>query len=283
MSDALVIESQTSLHPSHGLQAPIYPLAKGRTADVFAWGEGSVLKLFHQGFSPAWIALELKNSRNAHALGIPTPFAIGHAEWDQRSGIVFERVDGPTFYNLIQTDVQTRTQLGRLFFDVQQAIHRCELEELLPLQAVMAQQIQQAHWLPETLRREATQALQGAPLVNTVCHLDFHPRNVIMGVSGPTVIDWLSMSRGDPALDVVRTLLFLRHFRCGVDQGARIEFLNTYVELCHEAWCGRMEQLEHWQRPVAVWRLTHQHITDDERTELLDLLESPHASWFGPQ
>lgn len=283
MSDALVIESQTSLPPSLGLPAPLYRLAKGCTADVYAWGEGSVLKLFQQGFSPAWIALELKNSRSAHALGIPTPFPIGHAEWGQRSGIVFERVDGPTFYNLLQADVQARSQLGRLFFGVQQAIHRCELEELLPLQAVMAQQIRQAHWLPETLRREATQALQRAPMVNTVCHLDFHPRNVIMGDSGPRVIDWLSMCRGDPALDVVRTLLFLRHFRCEFDPGARIEFLNTYVELCHEAWWGRMEQLVNWQRPVAVWRLTHSHITNDERTELLDLLESPHASWFGQQ
>lgn len=55
------------------------------------------------------------------------------------------------------------------------------------------------------------------------------------------------------------------------------------MELCHEAWWGRMEQLVNWQRPVAVWRLTHQHLTNDERTELLDLLESPHASWFGQQ
>lgn len=280
MSGTLVTESQTPLPISHGLSNSLDLLAEGGTADVYEWGDGSVLKLFHPDFSPACIALEMKNSRIAHALGIPTPIAIGHAEWNQRNGIIFERVDGPTFYNLIQTDAQARSQLGRVFFDVQQSIHRCEFEELLPLQAVMAQQIRQVHWLPETLRREAMEVLQRAPLANTVCHLDFHPLNVVMGASGPRVIDWLSMCRGDPAIDVVRTLLFLRHFRCGVDQGARIEFLNAYVELCHKAWCGRMEQLVQWQRPVAVWRLTHQHITDGERTELLDLLESPNASWF---
>lgn len=280
MGGAEVIESQSPWRQPDDAPGSLTWLADGGTAEIYAWGDGRVLKLFHPDFSPACIALELKNARSAHALGIATPLALGHAEWDQRIGIIFERVNGPTVYELIQTGTQLRSPLGRLFFDVQQKIHRCVLDELLPLQAVMAQQIRLAGWLPETLRCQAMEALLRAPLVNTVCHVDFHPRNVIMGASGPMVIDWLSMYRGDPAIDVVRTLLLLRHFRCQIDQAARLDFLNAYLQRCREVWCGRMEQLERWQRPVAVWRLAHENVTVDERAELLDLLEAPHASWF---
>jgi len=281
MGGAVVIDSQTPWRPTHEVADSLTRLADGGTAEVYAWGVGHVLKLFHRDFPPACIALELKNARSAHDLGIPTPCTDGHVEWDQRIGIIFERVDGPTVYELIQTGAQARSLMGRLFFDVQQTIHRCELEELLPLQGVMAQQIRLAGWLPQTLRYEAIEALQRAPLVNTVCHVDFHPLNVIMGASGPRVIDWLSMNRGDPAMDVVRTLLLLRHFRCQIDNASRMEFLNAYLQRCREVWYGRMEQLAHWQRPIAVWRLAHENVTDDERAELLDLLEAPHSNWFG--
>ncbi|MGO9055532.1 MAG: phosphotransferase family protein [Streptosporangiaceae bacterium] len=33
-------------------------------------------------------------------------------------------------------------------------------------------------------------------------HLDLHPLNVMIGPSGPVVIDWPNAARGDPAVDV---------------------------------------------------------------------------------
>ena len=278
MGGAEVIESQTPWRQAHDVPVGPTRLAAGQFADVYAWGDNHVLKLFHAGFPPAYIALELKNSRSAHALGLPTPGDAGHVEWSQRSGIVFERVDGPTVYELVQTGAQTTARLGRTFFDIQQSIHRCNFSELLPIQAKLAERIRLAKQLPQTLRAEAIDALQRAPLSDTVCHGEFHPMNVILGPSGPVVIDWMDMSRGNPAIDVMRTLLYLR-FGSGheITQATRTEFFNAYLERCREVWSGRMEQLQHWQRPLAVARMSISSVNEDERSDLMGLIESRHS------
>src|SRR5580658_9848625 len=49
---------------------------------------------------------------------------------------------------------------------------------------------------PDWLRRVA--GSEGTALL----HLDLHPLNVLIGPSGPVVIDWTNASRGDPARDV---------------------------------------------------------------------------------
>lgn len=266
MGGAEVMESQTPWRSPHDAPASLTRLAAGRTAEVYAWGDDHVLKLFHAGFPPAYIALELKNARSAHALGLPTPCDAGHVERGQRSGIVFERVDGPTVYELLQTGAQTTAQLGRTFFDVQQSIHRCNFSELLPIQAKLAVRIRLAKGLPQTLRKEAIDALQLAPLSDTVCHGDFHPMNVIMAASGPVVID------------VMRTLLYLRFsHRRQINQATRTEFLNAYLERCREVWSGRMEQLQHWQLPLAVARMSISSVNDDERSDLMGLIEDRHS------
>lgn len=275
MGGAVVSESRTPWQLMHGAPDSLTKLATGASAEVYAWGDDCVLKLYRRGFPPESIALELKNARSAHALGMPTPSVAGPVEWDGRSGLVFERVYGPTVYELMQAGVPTMSQLGCTLFDVQQSIHRCELAELVPLQASLAQRVRLARGLPETLRREAIDTLQRAPLADTVCHGDLHPLNVIMAASGPVVIDWLDMGRGDPAIDVVRTLLYLRYGRRRqIDQAVRLEFLNAYMGRCREVWSGRMEQLQHWLRPVTVARLSHSSVNNDERVDLMELLET---------
>lgn len=278
MGGAEVIDSHTLWRKLHGAPGVLTKLAAGRTAEVYAWGDDHVLKLFQPGFPLAYIALELKNARSAHALGLPTPSDAGHVEWRQRSGIVFERVDGPTVYELIQTVGADRAALGRKFFDIQQSIHRRNFSELLPLQAKLAERIRLAKGLPQTLKAEAIDKLLRAPLSDTVCHGDFHPMNVIMAASGPVVIDWMDMSRGNPAIDIMRTLIYLRFGRGReINQVTRAEFFNAYLERCREVWCGRMEQLQHWQLPLAVARMSISSVNEDERSDLMGLIESRHS------
>lgn len=102
--------------------------------------------------------------------------------------------------------------------------------------------------------------------------------NVIMAASGPVVIDWMDMSRGDPAIDVMRTLLYLRFGRGReINQATRAEFLGAYLERCREVWSGRIEQLQHWQLPLAVARMSISQVKDDEHSDLMELIENRHS------
>jgi len=72
------------------------PFARGRTAEVFAWQDGQVLKLFFDWVPPVWVETETKASRAVYEAGLPAPAVEGVVEANGRRGIVFERVEGPS-------------------------------------------------------------------------------------------------------------------------------------------------------------------------------------------
>jgi aminoglycoside phosphotransferase (APT) family kinase protein len=60
------------------------------------------------------------------------------------------------------------------------------------------------------LRDKALSILSELPDGDRLCHLDFHPGNVIRDAATMIVIDWSSAARGDPLADVAFTLLGLQ-------------------------------------------------------------------------
>lgn len=109
-----------------------------------------------------------------HEKGYPVP-AVEDVSADG-ADLVMERVDGPSLVEAI----------GRAPWTVRRQAR------------VLAELHQQLHELPPA------QFLRPAPLGAgaSVLHLDLHPLNVIIGRSGPRVIDWTGASVGDPDLDV---------------------------------------------------------------------------------
>ncbi|HEX6530711.1 MAG TPA: phosphotransferase [Burkholderiales bacterium] len=257
-----------------GTTRPTARLAAGASAELYPWREQQVVKLFKRGFPREAIELELHHSRVAHLAGVPTPRPEGLVTLEGRTGIVLERCDGPTLYELIAARARPPAELARVFFELQQAIHRCTAPALEPITARLARRLPQARGIPDEARRAAAAMLREAPERNELCHGDFHPINVIVGTERTVAIDWLDAARGDPAIDVTRTLVYLRYSRPGaVDESYRAQFLEAYLEHCRAAWAGRMEELVRWQLPVAVARLA-EPLEDGERRQLLELVAS---------
>ena len=247
-------------------------LAVGASAEVLEWPEGRALKLFRPGFPREAIELELHQSRLAHAAGVPTPRPEGLASLDGRSGIVFERCDGPTLFELLARQAEPAPLLAGQFFALQRKVHACRAPALEPLARKLSRRVAQARGVPERARQAALAMLAAAPESDVLCHGDFHPINVIMAATGAMAIDWLDASRGDPAMDVTLTLVYLRHARPGAfDAGYREAFVESYVEQCRRAWQGRLDELTCWQLPVALARLA-QPVEPSERDALLALV-----------
>jgi aminoglycoside phosphotransferase (APT) family kinase protein len=168
--------------------------------------------------------------------------------------------------------------LANLFFEAQHAIHQCASPGLDPIAARLAGRIRRAHDVSPEVRREALAVLASAPEMDTVCHGDFHPINIIVTEDRAVVIDWFDASRGDPAIDVVRTLIFLQHGRPdAVDPDFRAAFLHAYVQRCRKTWPGRIEALERWGLPLAVARLA-EPIEGSERAALRTFVASLAAA-----
>src|SRR5690606_39835884 len=72
------------------------PIASGRTAEVYAWGDGAGLKLFFRSVSPADGELERRHASVAGECGVDTPAGYGTVGKGNRLGLVYGRVGGTT-------------------------------------------------------------------------------------------------------------------------------------------------------------------------------------------
>ena len=69
-------------------------IARGRTAEILAWQDGQVLKLFFEGMSADAIEREAQVARLVSTSDLPTPKLLSELTRANRKGLIYERVDG---------------------------------------------------------------------------------------------------------------------------------------------------------------------------------------------
>jgi aminoglycoside phosphotransferase (APT) family kinase protein len=248
----------------------------GRTAEVFAWGEGKVLKLFHPWHPVEWGESEHQLTAAAHQAGLPAPRVYGLERVDGRIGIVLERIEGPSLLRVLAEKPWQLVAVARRLAEVQASIHARRMPALRPLEQHLRWRIDRAG-LPERVRGGVDAALARMPAGDAVCHGDLHPDNVVLTRRGLVVIDWPEISSGHPLADVTRTSLLLRfasppHGRLGwaLQAGRRLlhaVYLQRYLKLTGR----RPDELAPFLLPIAAARFGYE--IEDERRDLLALLE----------
>jgi aminoglycoside phosphotransferase (APT) family kinase protein len=144
------------------------------------------------------------------AAGAPVPTVGEVPEVKGRLGIVYERVTGPSMMDLMQADPATIPHYAGLLAELHAALHAQPGGPALPAQrARLAEHIAAAEPLSPSQKAAALEKLAQMPEEGTLCHGDFHPGNIIMAGSGPTIIDWVDATQGSAAADVARTWVLL--------------------------------------------------------------------------
>jgi aminoglycoside phosphotransferase (APT) family kinase protein len=179
-------------------------VAEGRTAELYAWREGQIIKFLREGFRPDDLYREARHTRLAAAAGLPVPRFIEEVRLRGKPGIVYERVDGKPMTEHIRP--LSALRLGRTMADLHIVMHRCVAPSLRQQREIINHAV--AQW-PEKFRRYASQLLAALPHGDKLCHGDMHPGNILMSPRGPVVIDWNDAVQGDPVADVARTLVLL--------------------------------------------------------------------------
>jgi len=189
------------------------PFASGAAAEVFAWKDGQVLKLFRER-EPIGHELEMAATRAASAVGLPVPAVIdGLIEVDDREGIVYERVDGPTMIQYLEDHPGSAIECADRMANLHVEIHQREAPDSLELpqnRFRLALAISQADGLSPGIRNAVLGVLDLLPSDTVLCHGDFHPNNIMMSAGGPVAIDWSNGGRGNPLADFARSWLLSR-------------------------------------------------------------------------
>lgn len=238
-------------------------LARASTADVYAWGDGRVLKFFHE--RTPWHANEVAATRAAHAAHLPVPEVIdGLIEVGEQEGIIFERVDGPVLTGYIEKHPDAAEQCARQVAELHAQIHSTAAAELVPLNELLSWSVQQVEALGEGERNAVLDVLNGLPAGGMLCHNDFYPNNIIVSPQGLAVIDWALGTRGDPLADLARTWLISKMWLGGLEEAKAPEHLQrtwrryweTYFHRYDELRPSRLEDRIRWRIVAATASLT---------------------------
>jgi hypothetical protein len=145
-------------------------LASGRDCDVYAHGEGRVLRRNRDGRSATGEAAMM---RRLAGLGYSVP-VLHEADGPD---IVMERVSGPTLAGAVYAGTISVTGAAELLAGLHDDLHALAWPDAGPGESLL--------------------------------HLDLHPLNILMSPAGPVVIDWSNARHGPAGLDVALTALIL--------------------------------------------------------------------------
>lgn len=249
-------------------------LGRGREAEVFAWGDRQAMKLFRPNWPIAVAEYEARAARAAYDSGIRTPRVDEVVVLDERVGIIFERVDGPSMLDIATTRPWRLWSCARALAELQFAVHQCAAPQLRSARTSVERRIDNAPALSAGLRRLVLRAWAQLPDGDRLCHGDLHPDQIIVSSDGMVIIDWADAVQGNPLADIARTSLILRvsplppgaplPMRLIVQAFRRmfhVEYLRHILQLT-----GATEgQLAAWEAPVAAARLCEEIPRERER------------------
>jgi len=238
------------------------PIATGRTAEIHAWREGQVLKLFHDWFNLENIEYEARIARAVHASGLPVP-AVGEIiRVNGRNGLLYQRVDGDSMWGRLSRYPWRVFHYARRTAELHAEMHNRTVQVDLPSQRLrLVNKINDAKTLPEHLRSRALTTLESLPDGDRICHGDFHPGNILTTGQTETIIDWIDASCGNPVADVARTTILLLG---AADRQIQGSLRRTIVRIFHSAYLrhyfklnpGGREEYNRWLPVIAAARLS---------------------------
>jgi aminoglycoside phosphotransferase (APT) family kinase protein len=150
-------------------------IGSGRSADIYAMGDGRVLRRFRGDYD---MRREAEIMIHVAKAGFPVPAVYDVAGCD----LIMERLDGPDMLTDLASHPWRARRYGSMLADLHNQLHTIQA----PADA----------WRPFE---------DG----DRVLHLDFHPGNVMLTSRGPVVIDWSNGSAGPAGADVAMAYLIM--------------------------------------------------------------------------
>lgn len=248
-------------------------IAKGRTAEVYAWHDNQILKLFYAWCPPHWAQHEIEIGCALATTTLPTPKLIDALEIGGRQGIIYERVDGPSMLRVSSAKPWLLFRLARQLAELHIEIHKQNGFGLTPLRSSLRATIQQVENLPTNLKAGVLRLLEKLPDDSALCHFDLHPDQVLITARGPVIIDWMTAHQGHPLADVARTFIILMVGQVPYAGWTMRAILNLWRGLFYRTYIARylelqpgvtQDEIRTWMIPVAAGRLKEQIRGEEE-------------------
>lgn len=263
-----------------GKQDRAHPIAHGRTAEIYAYATGMVLKLFRPGWSVQDVRYEARVAAAVGRSGFPMAAVLAVVEHDGRAGIIYQHVDGTPLLRILADKPWRMLYAAHLLARLHVALHDYQAVDLPSQRERLMHRLAVIPVLPDPTRQRLLARLATLPGGARLCHGDFHPDNVLITAHGPVVIDWNDATRGEPAADVARSMILMRDsvIPAGVPMRWLIGLLRGLLYTIYRQQYRRLRpqvlrDVARWEPIVAAARLS-EGVGKEEQQRLLLLAET---------
>ncbi len=253
-------------------------IGQGKPAEVFAWGDNQVLKLYREGWPRAKVEQEARLIQVAYSTSLPVYNVMDVVEVEGRPGIIMEHIRGTSMQKTVEASPMKFVTLAPLLSELHAQVHAISVSGLPSQRQHMEGQIRAAQVLSEDIKQKALHALARLPEGNTLCHGDFHPDNIMMTAKGPIIIDWCMATQGNPLADVANTKVLIQY---GVPEGKPLNrfmqwgrrwfqwfYVRHYLQLM--AHSASRQEIAAWELPALAAKIG-------------DFVPQEHQLWAFPQ
>jgi len=235
-------------------------IGAGKEAEIFEYGT-AVVKLYRTGRPKRSAFREAAILALVESFALPVPEVQGVRRIGDRWGVIMSRAPASSFADAV------RQQLGLLPAYLKEMallhvrIHAHPGTQFPGAKPRLAADIAKAGILGRTRQDALLRRLTEMPDGDRLCHGDFHPLNILGPPGRAVIVDWPNASRGDPAADVCRSYVLIRH--------SAPEIASRYVDAYAAAGGTGRERVLAWLPFIAAARLA-EGVADEEQ-ELLNL------------
>lgn len=186
-------------------------LARGGQAEIYAFGEGRVLRFPTRPRDFDRIRYEYAVYRMLAGSRVSVPAVYELLEVDGAPAIVMERIDGSSMMDQIR---RNPLSAGRRAIELAKLHHQVlGTHAEAPVRETRSNArycVQASQRLPDELKAEVIRILDKLPDGDCLCHGDFHPGNIICRDRSDYIIDWSGSSKGDCHADVAHSYILLK-------------------------------------------------------------------------
>lgn len=258
-------------------------IGEGRQAKVYEWGRNEIIKIFDSSVLNSDIENEYKKSIVAYELGIPSPYVKEIVDINGKRGIVYEKLVGSTLLKTMKNNVFKIKKSIQMVAENHVKLSKYNTNELPDIKKIIKDSMNRIdeNILDEDKKKLINDYIDRLPEINGLCHVDFHPDNIIITKSGPKIIDWCNAASGDPCADAAVTAIIFTLCNNPPGTGKVINvlskvlarymkkvYINQYCKLAQKT----VEEINKWMLPAAVLRLSYN--LPEERKELVKIINS---------
>jgi len=152
-------------------------IGQGAFSEAYAWAPGQVVKLFKAGVSHQFGRHEVRMIRAVLGAGLPVPEVFGEVTLDGRFGIVLQRLDGPTLWQLSRTGAVAFEQAGAIVAALAMSVHRTPPPpEVISMRDYMENELRLDDGkVPKHIATDVLALIDRLSPGNGLCHCDLSP------------------------------------------------------------------------------------------------------------